>query len=234
MVDIHNHSLFGVDDGAETIETSIAMLQTAYQQGVDTVILTPHYRHGMFAYPTAVIKENYRQLSDKAEQIGVKIYLGCEYHVNSRIIEYLQNGRCLSLAGGNYVLTEYDYESEYSEIYNQSKHLLMAGYIPVIAHVERYQCIQKKPGLCQELSEVGAWIQINAGSVLGKDGRNEARCCKKLLQHEWVDVIASDAHGTNKRPNYLRECRSYVEKKCGTDLAGILFEENPRRILKQL
>lgn len=231
MVDIHNHSLFGVDDGAETIETSIAMLETAYRQGVDAVILTPHYRHGMFPYPTEEIKEHYRQLSGHAEQIGIRVYLGCEYHVNSRMIEYLQSGRCMTMAGGSYVLTEYDYDTDYTMIYNETKQLLMTGYVPVIAHVERYGCLQKKPELCRELSEVGAMIQINAAGVLGKDGKNEARCCKKLLKNEWADIVASDAHGITRRPNYMAECRDYIGKKYGTEYAGMLFDSNPLKVL---
>lgn len=88
-IDIHNHGLFGVDDGASDIEESKLMLQSAYKQGVSSIILTPHYRHGMFKYPVEVINRNFRQLCSVAEDIGIKLYLGCEYHVNSRITEYI-------------------------------------------------------------------------------------------------------------------------------------------------
>ena len=114
MIDIHNHSLFGVDDGAKTFEESSELLKEAYLQGIDTMILTPHYRHSIFQYPLDRIHMNYKQLEEKAKEIGIRLYLGCEYHVDSYIVEHLQSGRCFSLAQGSYVLTEYEYETESS------------------------------------------------------------------------------------------------------------------------
>ena len=100
MVDIHCHALYGVDDGAGGIEESTAMLQQAKSQGVETIVLTPHYRHGMFDYPAEQIRTNFARLKQEAEQTGIALYLGCEYHVDSRIIEALQENPCFSLAGG--------------------------------------------------------------------------------------------------------------------------------------
>ena len=93
MIDIHTHLLFGVDDGPATIEESIEMLKVAKAQGVDAMILTPHYRHGMFSYPNEQIKENFIALYEHAKKIGVYLYLGTEHHVNSMIVEYIQSGR---------------------------------------------------------------------------------------------------------------------------------------------
>lgn len=230
MIDIHNHSLFGVDDGASTLKESVAMIKDAYRQGIDTIIVTPHYRHGMFFYPLDVIESNFAQLM-QAVGCGIRLYLGCEYHVNGQICESLKSGRCHALAGGRYVLCEYEYETEYSYISEQSRNLLMHGYIPVIAHVERYKCLNNKPQLCEEIKELGAVIQINADSVLGIEGHRSAALCRKLLKHGWADIIASDAHGMTIRTNHMGKCYSYVQRKYGQVYAQQLFSDNAKAIL---
>lgn len=99
MVDIHCHALYGVDDGAKSIEESMAMIRLENSQGIDAIVLTPHYRHGMFEYPVEKIREHFARLKSEAEQIGTALYLGCEYHVNSRMADALQEDNCFSLAG---------------------------------------------------------------------------------------------------------------------------------------
>lgn len=231
-IDIHNHGLYEVDDGAGSAAEAEAMLKAAYADGAEAVILTPHYRHGMFAYPKERIEEHYAKLSRVADEIGIKLYLGCEYHVDSRVAEAFNDGRCHTLADGEYVLSEYAYGTEYTAMVHYTRELLMNGYIPVIAHVERYECLLKKPGLCQTLSDMGALIQINADAVLGLEGKATERFCRKLLKKGWADVIASDAHGMKNRTSHMRECYEYVAKKYDADYAGQLFRSNPKKIIE--
>ena len=92
MIDMHCHLLYGVDDGSPTIEESVKMLVEAKNQGIEKIILTPHYRHGMFAYPKEKIEENFEKLKPYGEKLGIQIYLGTEYHVNSQIVDAFQSG----------------------------------------------------------------------------------------------------------------------------------------------
>lgn len=234
FIDIHNHTLFGVDDGPKEIETAIKMLEEAKAQGADAIVLTPHYRKGMFAYPVGKIESNFASLAQAAKKIGVRLYLGCEYHVNSDLISNIQSRKCRTLAESDYILTEYSWETEYTYIAEQTQRLLFCGYIPVIAHVERYQCFRKQPALCVELSNMGAMIQINADSVLGHAGFQAKQFCKKLLSRQWADVIASDAHDLAERSCRMGECRSRIEKKYGNEYAEALFVTNPMRIIKNI
>ena len=231
-IDIHNHTLFGVDDGPEELKESVAMLEHAFEQGIEAVILTPHYRHGMFAYRTETVEQHFSELKAEADRIGIAVYLGCEYHVNSQMIEALRSGKVHSLADTDYVLTEYSYETEYSYISEHTNRLISCGYIPVIAHVERYECFIKKPQLCEELSNRGAYIQINADSVLGLAGKMPERCCKKLLKNEWADIVASDSHDLEERRNNMARCYQFVAKKYGEHYAGRLFYRNPKKIIQ--
>jgi protein-tyrosine phosphatase len=220
-----------VDDGPESIKESIKMLKDAKSQGVDAIILTPHYRHGMFAYPTKLVEDNFEYLIQKAESINITLYLGCEYHVDDMAADMFDSKRCHTLADGEYVLTEYEYETPYNYIERHTYNLLSCGYIPVIAHVERYKCLTSDAKLCDKLSNMGALIQINADSVLGLTGFGDKRFCKKLLKNGWVDIIASDAHGYDDRANHMGQCYEYVSKKYGTDYAELLFYENPSKII---
>lgn len=231
MIDMHCHLLYKVDDGAKTIEESVEMLKKASSQGVDTIILTPHYRHGMFAYPHDKIEEHFMKLVPYARELGIRLFAGCEYHVNSDIVKAFDTGKCLTLAGSRYVLTEYEYQSEFSYIHKMTQELILHGYIPVIAHVERYGCIVADPDCVDELREMGAMIQVNADAVLGLDGRLAKKFCKRLLKNELVDIIASDSHGIENRACHMKECFDYISKKYDVDYAVELLEKNPARII---
>lgn len=232
MVDIHCHALYGVDDGAKSIEESLSMIQIENSQGIDAIVLTPHYRYNMFEYPVEKIKRHFARLKSEAEQIGTALYLGCEYHVNSRMIDALQEGECFSLAGGDFVLTEYSFATEFSYIYSQTRKLISYGYIPIVAHVERYDCFLKSPKLCMELSNTGAYIQVNADSILGMAGKTGEKFCRKILKKGWVDIVASDAHGKDVRACHLKECKEYVARKYGEDYAERIFCDNPRKVIQ--
>lgn len=234
MIDIHNHGLFCVDDGAESKDESVLMLQEAKKQGVTAIVMTPHYRHGMFQYPTETIERTFAELKQEAEKIGIDLYLGCEYHVNSRILEYLQNGRCHALAGSRFVLTEYSYETEYSYMEEWTGNLIRNGYIPIIAHAERYACMIKSPERAWNLMRFGAYIQLNADSVLGKLGFSVKRFCKKVLNENYEStIIASDVHDRTERANHLRACFEYIEKKMGTEVAHAVLVKNPGEVIRE-
>lgn len=232
MIDIHTHLLFGVDDGPETIEESIAMLKDAKAQGIDAMILTPHYRHGMFSYPNEVIDKNFAELSEYAEDIGIDLYLGTEHHVNSMTVEYIEKGRCRTMAGTHYVLAEYKPDTEFTYIKNSVQDLMRYGYIPIVAHVERYMCMHEMSLKNIELlREIGVLIQVNADSVLGLDGGKMKRFVKKLLKKEYVDFIGSDSHGIEDRINNMGQCAEYLYRKYDEAYVDEILEENAEMLL---
>lgn len=232
MVDIHCHLLYGVDDGPKEIAESVKMLESAAEQGVTHIILTPHYRRGMFRFDRELAYSHMEQLKPYASKLGIELHLGTEVYVNGDIIEYLEEGKCLSLAGSEYVLTEYEYDTEYSYIFQMSHLLMRYGYIPVIAHVERYGCLVKNPKKIEELQEIGALIQVNAGAVIGEEGWASKNFCKKLLKHNWVDIVASDSHGMKKRVCYMAKAYDYISDKFGERQSIRLMLTNPDKILQ--
>ena len=231
LVDIHCHILPGVDDGATDMETSKAMIREAYKQGVRYMIATPHYRPEMFEPSMSKVISVYRKMRTYAAKIGIDLRLGCEYYRNDQIIYHLDNKLRPTMLGGKYVLTEFSTNDSFITIRNCNYELIVRGYHPIIAHVERYFCCQE-PERIQELKKLGAQIQINADSVLGYEGHTIKKFCAGLMKDDLVDFIGSDAHNLEGRKMNLGKCATYVRKKMGQDYAEEIFVDNPRRIWK--
>ena len=234
MIDIHNHTLFGVDDGPKEIQISLEMIKRAVSHGITEIILTPHYRAGMFPYDPEKIETNYKDLRTAITEDGIdiRLYLGCEYHVDEKILDHIARGRVHTLGDGDFVLTEYSYGSDFDYMLEQTRRLRRSDYHPIIAHAERYACLEKKPKLCGELQKEGALIQCNANALLGKEGKSAQRMIWKLLKNEWVDMIASDTHDLNDRDNHMEEAFQAVKFKYGENYALKLFQEIPGIIIE--
>ena len=233
MIDIHCHVLYGVDDGAQDLSTSQAMIDRMAQEGVTAVIATPHFRHHMFSYPQDKIEEAYQKLKVYAAEKNIGLYLGCEYHVDHDIYDNLEKSRIHALADTTYILTEYSYVVDLEQILTYTQDLIMRGWRPIIAHAERCEVFQRKPRLVEEVIDAGTQIQVNADSVLGIDGRAVKKTSRKLLDLDLVDYIASDAHDLDERVSHMGDCFSFVRKKYGEDTAQTLFERNPARIIQR-
>ncbi|MBQ4282504.1 MAG: capsular biosynthesis protein [Lachnospira sp.] len=228
MFDMHNHILFGVDDGAKTIEDSLALIKVAYNDGIRGLVLTPHFhpKRGMAHY--AEVVENFNELVDVVEERipDMQLYLGREVYYRSDILETKGSFDKYLMSGTACMLVEFSTTVEENYIKNAVSNLLFEGYQPIVAHVERYACAVKNKKLVDELKSIGAYIQINADSVLGKTGFAVKQAVKYYLKNGLVDFISSDAHDLKTRKPELAAAYAYVAKKFGEDYAGLLFREN--------
>ena len=231
LIDIHCHILPKVDDGPDSVEESMKILKDMRRQGIKHVIVTPHYRPEMFEPSMKRVIYSYRHLRDIAYNMGVSMSLGCEYYRNEQIIDHMDNRKRPSMAGSRYVLIEFSMNDLFPTIRNYVYELITHGYQPIIAHVERYFCCQKMEKI-QELKDMGALVQLNAGSVLGEEGWKLKIFCLDLMKKDLVDFIASDTHNTSDRKLNLKKCASYVTKKMGKQYAERIFFNNPLNILK--
>jgi len=232
IIDVHCHILSGVDDGAKTLEESKKMLEMEYAQGVRTIIATPHYRRHMFQYSKEKVEEQYKQLQEVAAKVGdgLKLVLGCEYYAEQDMVERLNNDKCYTIAGTRHVLTEFSSATEYSFMRECIYALISNGYIPIIAHVERYVALKKNQ--IKELVELGALMQLNADSILGKKGHKVKKFCQNMMKEDLLNFVGTDAHGIRERAPRIAKCARYVEKKMGQDYAQKIFINNPAEILK--
>ena len=235
IYDIHCHIVPGVDDGAKDLKTSVRMLQKEYDDGVRNIIATPHFRYDMFEPSLEQVKKQFLRVRKAAAEIGedgIQMYLGCELHSSMDMTDCLKKGERLTMSGSRYVLTEFRTSDEKSYIRERVQALIRKGYYPIIAHVERYHSVVKN-GLdfIDELRDMGAYIQMNADSIIGEDGFMIKRFCKKVIKEEMLDFVGSDGHDLAKRTPHIGKCYDKIEKMMGTDYADMIFISNPECII---
>lgn len=235
IYDIHCHIVPGVDDGAKDLKTSVRMLQKEYDDGVRNIIATPHFRYDMFEPSLEQVKKQFLRVRKAAAEIGedgIQMYLGCELHSSMDMTDCLKKGERLTMSGSRYVLTEFRTSDEKSYIRERVQALIRKGYYPIIAHVERYHSVVKN-GLdfIDELRDMGAYIQMNADSIIGEDGFMIKRFCKKVIKEEMLDFVGSDGHDLARRTPHIGKCYDKIEKMMGTDYADMIFISNPECII---
>lgn len=234
FIDIHSHILPGIDDGSDSLETTIEMLRLAWEEGIRTMIATPHYREGRLETPTEQLLELYRQVLAEAQKIDTsfQIYLGNELYSSYNLAEHLDSGRAHSLNGTRYVLVEFSPSKSYSEMRMAFRSLQMSGYRPILAHAERYECLLEENTRVRELISSGVYIQVNASSIAGDYGFRIRMFSRGLLKHGEVHFVATDTHNPDDRAPRISKCMAYVEKKYGSKYANLIGRDNALRVLK--
>ena len=207
MIDIHNHILYGVDDGSKDLDMSLAMLKEEMEQGVTRVYLTPHQNQQTLTGP--LLKERYQSFLEELKEKGIDmdIRLGAEIYYYPGLKQDLLSGKALTMDESKYVLVEFSTRTEtnVSEIVYE---LVMAGFTPIIAHIERYPYLKKEDYF--DIKEAGGLIQINSSSFSHFSSRG---LIKYLLKNDLVDYVATDAHDNSKRKVDFSFVHSYIKKK---------------------
>ena len=235
LIDIHSHILPYMDDGAKDMDMTLEMLRTARADGITDIIATPHYKAGRFkgdAMRAGELLEEIRCLMKK-ENIDMNLYPGNEIYYRSELEDKLVSGALSTLNGSGYVLVEFSPLDDFIHIRNAMEDILGMGYVPVLAHAERYQCMTKYPEHVRELKEMGCDIQVNADSVTGEIGFKVKWFVHKLLKEYLVDYIGTDAHGIDKRKPAMKKCAELLYRKYDKNYAdALLFRNAEKRLLK--
>lgn len=232
--DMHCHILPGIDDGAKDEKEMLKMLQIAYDDGIRYMFTTPHYHPARGDASADRIECAYNVVQEiiKEQFPDMKLYKGNEIYYRQDLGELLRNGTVLSLAGSDYVLVEFPFSTDTKQIKKAVGQVQMAGYLPVVAHVERYEQLIGEYDFIQELTDAGVYFQVNADSVTGELGRNRKKFVKKLIKNECVHFIGTDAHDSVYRTPRLQACATYLKKKFDEDTANILLYYNPIMVVK--
>lgn len=241
-IDIHCHILPGVDDGSDSMETSLEMLRCSEAQGANALILTPHYYHGHNPYRAEELKQRAELLGKAAKEQGlsIKLYTGNEILWFESALSAIRTGEALTLANSRYVLIEFYPDASYSLILKAVRELIRAGYTPVIAHFERYHAFYGNNG-AQNVSEIrdqGALLQMNydslsGGAFLGNLFADaHTAWCRKQVQSGNVSFFGTDAHNLGRRPVEHTKAAAWLRKHVEPKLLSELLFENPKRILK--
>jgi protein-tyrosine phosphatase len=229
MVDIHHHLLPGLDDGSNSMDTSVAMAKLAVDEGITHVVCTPH-ANGNYRYDPAVIATKTDELRARlaAQNIPLTLGSGCDFHMSfENVTQAKTDPKRFSINGRGYLLVEvpdYGLPPGLSETFYE---LELAGLTPILTHPERNPTLQNEPGRLADWLRAGVLIQVTADSLTGHKGRKAERMAHDLLEKRWVHFLATDAHNTSSRPPRMREAHNVVATKYGGSYAHALCVTNP-------
>lgn len=229
MIDIHSHVLYGLDDGAKTLEDSLAMLRMAAAGGTTDLVATPH-ANLEYSFDPALIRQRLEELS--AAGTGVRLYSGCDFHLSfENIQDALENPAKYAIHQKCYLLVEFSDLLIFRNTIEIFDRMQQAGLVPVITHPERNGLLRQRLEELAQWVASGARIQVTAQSLLGDFGRRARDFSQTLLDRGLIHFIASDAHDCERRPPRLDMAFQWLEKNYGRELAETLCIRNPRATL---
>lgn len=190
MKDIHNHILFGIDDGSDSYQKSIEILNTLRSRGVTDIVATPHY----------IIGTNYNSNNKKKLELikklqkdtSIKLYIGNEVYIDNNILEYIKNGEISTINNSKYLLMELPLNEKMDSYKDIIFNLRNNDIIPVIAHPERYHYMNINE--LESLINQGCIFQGNISSLSGKYGKNAKKNLELLLKKHMIHVLGTDTH----------------------------------------
>lgn len=233
IIDLHNHILPGVDDGARSIDDAVEMAALAARCGIGKIIATPHYQYGASA-SCETLENAFHALCAalEYERIGVTLEKAMEIMATDNLPELLQQGKVWTYPNTSYFLVEFapDENREYFDWLLDR--CAAAGFIPVIAHPERYHAVRRHPEMARRWQEKGYGVQVNRDSLLGLLGEHAFYCADLLLRKGWANCIASDAHTPQFRSPYWGEAFRQLPGVYGFRALANSLETIPQSILE--
>lgn len=229
MIDIHTHILPGLDDGASDWNDTLNMAKAAVEEGIATIVATPHHANGRYDNPAADIRAHASRINDRLSDAGVPVSIvpGQEIRVHGDLVEAWHRGELLTLAGSDYVLIELPSSRVPKEAEELIHELGILKLRPIIAHPERNAEISRNPGRLAELIEQGAYAQMTTHSLLGGFGRQVRRTAWSLCESGLVHLVASDAHHPERRGFRMREAYAAIRERMGEQWEGY-YKRNAR------
>jgi protein-tyrosine phosphatase len=231
MIDIHTHILPNVDDGSDSIETSIEMLKDAKEQGVTHIILTPHAILNSSTYLSKEeLQTKYDEFIKKIEDIGIKVYLGSEIYYTEKSYKKLLKNELKTINDSKYFIMEFPmhHHTDIDEIMYDAK---IKGFNPILAHPERYNFLK-----VDDVASIkqNALIQVNTTSILGNHGRSIKKFAFELMKNNLVDFVSSDCHNPHERNVNLEKTYKIVSKKFGKNYADKIFRINQEKLIEEI
>ena len=226
MIDIHTHIMYEVDDGSKNLEMTREMLLMSSSQGVKVIFLTPHVNSLISEEKFKEFKDKLNKISFLATKYGLKCFLGAEIYISHRIPNINLNNH--TMGNKKVLLLEFSTYLE-TQVLDHTFNLIKKGYKIILAHVERYDYLSLNDIL--ELKNMGAYLQVNASSVIKKGKSKPSKRAWRYLRKNLIDFIASDSHNISSRPQNMKEAFNILVKKIGIEKSNDLFSNNASRLL---
>ncbi len=236
MIDIHTHVAYGIDDGADDFGEALELIDKALQNGANGIVLTPHYPNKVFGIDKS--KAEYLEYINSviarlsAERPNVTLYSGAENYCSESTSDLISKGEIITLNNSRYALIEFSERESFEFVSDTVRYMVKHDYVPIIAHTERYLCIDYRPERAKQLKNAGALLQVNARSVMS-EGRYHL-LADYLLRHRLADVVASDAHEPYIRSTDISGAIAEMAYRYSSEYLQRLTNDNPRAILADL
>lgn len=237
MVDIHSHILYGVDDGAETIENSIEILKKAENAGFTDVVLTPHFIEGQYDNTKSKIKPLISELKEAvfSENIEISLHHGNEIFLTENTPELVYTCQASTIANGRYVLFEVPFTTKMINLEEIVGQLLEMGCIPILAHPERYQFIQEDPSYLIRLLKMGVLAQSNYGSIIGLYGKEAKKTVEVLIENKLIQFLGSDVHKHGQIYDNINKILNRLESISGDSrYINDITTNNPKNVIEDM
>ena len=236
MIDIHCHILPAFDDGSTSMAESLAMARMAAASGVTGIVTTPHFP----GEPSSIRRLkaqldhfNALELALQQAEIPIQLYLGAEVLCLPDTPILAQNHALPTIGDTDYLLAEFHFDESGSYMTQMLEMLIDSGYRPIVAHPERFFAVQQEPRLVRHwFDNMDCVIQLNKCSVLGAFGSRVQQTAHLLLDQGVVHLIASDAHGAERRTPHMGQLHQWLDAHCIPEYAEILLERNPARVVE--
>jgi len=194
-MDIHNHLLPGIDDGSDSVEKSIELIQGLKSLGIHHAIATPHVMQGVHQNTPDTIIDAYNLLKKEIEKQEIEFELGfsAEYMIDDGLEEFIQKDQ-LCLLPNNHALIEMSYLQESQSIFTIVHQLLEKGIQPILAHPERYNYYHQDFKVYQMLKNAGCQFQLNLLSITRYYGEAVKVVALSLIKSGMYDYVGTDLH----------------------------------------
>lgn len=215
LVDMHSHLLPGIDDGSQSLEESLELVQAFADLGYKKLITTPHIMGDFYKNNPTIIKGKLNELKQAVAEKGIEIDIqaAAEYYLDENFGRMLDSKEDMLTFGENYILFETSYLSEPSHLDEMVFKIKARGYWPVLAHPERYQYLYTGFEKFQEIYDTGISFQLNINSILGYYSKQAEHFALKLIEHNMVNFIGTDCHNMKhiEALKRSREAKKYQE-----------------------
>jgi protein-tyrosine phosphatase len=234
LIDLHSHILPAVDDGAATLEASLAIARMAVADGIEVMACTPHFMPGLYDNEASDIRGRVGNLNQVLADEGIPLALvtGSDAHIRPDFLQCLRDGRLLTLHDSRYVLFEPPHNIMPPRLEDLLFNISVSGYVPILTHPERLKWIEQSYASFQGMAKAGVWMQITSGSLTGRFGKRPQYWAQRMLSEGIVSILATDAHNVSSRPPLLSEGFEIAVSELGQEQAEHLVFTRPLGVLE--
>lgn len=237
FVDIHNHLVPGVDDGARTLQAVVDSVERMTRLSIRRIVTTPHIEGSLTLDPDG-LEQRLSEVSDAWERAATAIGLSfpeVEFRRGHEVALDVPNTDFsdprIRMAGTSFVLVEWPRLQLPPGTPRVLTRIREQGYRPIVAHPERYAGMSRSLSVAGQWRDAGAYLQVNYGSLVGRYGPEAQATAHRLLRRGWADYLASDFHGHTRLKIYKAEAWATLEELGAEDVLIYLCRTNPGRLL---